>query len=66
MLEKYKQSKKPEFRIYMLETSPMIPWFYTEIKGEKRKELYESFKEKIEDERKAREEERAAAKKKGE
>lgn len=31
MLEKYKQSQKPEFRVYMMETNAFIPMPYKEF-----------------------------------
>jgi len=43
LLEKYKQMQKAEFRVYMLETSPMMLWFSKEITGKKREELLEKF-----------------------
>lgn len=51
MLEKYKQRQRPEFRVYMMETSPFIPMPYKEIQGETKKLLIEKFTKEIEDER---------------
>ena len=50
MLEKYKQSKRPEFRVYMMETSPFIPWAYKVIEGETKKKLLEKFTAEIQKE----------------
>lgn len=54
MLEKYKQSQRPEFRVYMRETSAFVPWFYQEIKGETRKEMIEKYAHEIAAEKLAR------------
>jgi len=31
-----KQKRKPAFRVYMLETNVLCPWFYKKIEGEER------------------------------
>ena len=46
-LEKYKQSRRPDFRVYMLETSAFVPWTYEEIYGEKEIKLLEKFTKEI-------------------
>jgi len=42
MLER-KQSKRADFRVYMLETNAFIPWFYRPVKAEMKQELIEKF-----------------------
>lgn len=67
MLEKYKQRNRPEFRVYMMETQPFIPWTWVKIPEETQKDLVVKFAKEIEEEkakRAAAREKRAAAKKK--
>ena len=62
-LEKYKQTRRPEFRVYMMETSAFVPWLYEVISGEKEKKLIEKFTKEIEQEKAMRAAERDAAEK---
>jgi len=43
MLEKKKQMKKAEFRVYQLETNAMFPWTYKVIEGEEKEKLLVEF-----------------------
>ena len=49
MLERA-QKKKPEFRVYMLETSAFIPWFCSPVPEKEVPGLIEKFKKEIEEE----------------
>ena len=61
MLEKYKQTLKPEFRVYMMETSAFVPMSYKVVCGETREFLMLKFTKEIEKEKAIRAAEREKA-----